>query len=97
MFSLTLKGLLAHKLRFALTGVAVILGVAFMAGTLVLTDTVGKSFDDLFKTNNQGIDAVVVRHESQDHRGMAWPEVASDRELPGTFDLREEMGRRGLL
>ena len=44
-----------------------------------------------------GIDAVVVRHESQDHRGMAWPEVASDRELPGTFDLREEMGRRGLL
>jgi len=46
---------------------------------------------------DQGIDAVVVRHESQDHRGMAWPEVASDRELPGTFDLREEMGRRGLL
>src|SRR3954454_10055002 len=63
MFSLTLKGLLAHKLRFALTGVAVILGVAFMAGTLVLTDTVGKSFDDLFKTNNQGIDAV-VQHDA---------------------------------
>jgi len=63
MFSLTLKGLLAHKLRFALTGVAVILGVAFMAGTLVLTDTVGKSFDDLFKTNNKGIDAV-VQHDA---------------------------------
>src|SRR3954449_13157220 len=59
MFSLTLKGLLAHKLRFALTGVAVILGVAFMAGTLVLTDTMGKSFDDLFATSNMGIDAVV--------------------------------------
>src|SRR4051812_33840053 len=63
MFSLTLKGLLAHKLRFALTGVAVILGVAFMAGTLVLTDTMGKSFDDLFTTSNQGIDAV-VQHDA---------------------------------
>ena len=63
MFSLTIKGLLAHKLRFALTGVAVILGVAFMAGTFVLTDTMSKSFDDLFATSNQGIDAV-VQHEA---------------------------------
>jgi putative ABC transport system permease protein len=62
MFSLTIKGLLAHKLRFALTGVAVILGVAFMAGTFVLTDTMSKSFDDLFATSNMGIDAV-VQHE----------------------------------
>src|SRR6187200_2887829 len=63
MFSLTIKGLLAHKLRFALTGVDVILGVAFMAGTFVLTDTVSKSFDDLFATTNQGIDAV-VQHDA---------------------------------
>lgn len=64
MFSLTIKGLLAHKLRFALTGVAIILGVSFMAGTFVLTDTMGATFDDLFKTSNAGVDAV-VKHESK--------------------------------
>ena len=38
MYALTLKGLWAHKLRYALTGLAVVLGVAFMVGTMVLTD-----------------------------------------------------------
>ena len=37
MGRVTIKGLLAHKLRFALTALAVILGVAFMSGTMVLT------------------------------------------------------------
>ena len=40
MFSLTINSIRAKKVRFLLTGVAVILGVAFMAGTLVLTDTI---------------------------------------------------------
>ncbi len=48
MFSLTLKGLWAHKLRYALTGLAVVLGVAFMVGTMVLTDTMEKTFDGVF-------------------------------------------------
>ena len=40
MFRLTIKELAAKKLRLLATAVAVILGVAFLAGTLVLTDTV---------------------------------------------------------
>ncbi len=48
MLRMTLKGLLAHKRRLLTTALAVTLGVAFMAGTLVLTDTIGKTFDDLF-------------------------------------------------
>ncbi|MEA2932263.1 MAG: putative transport system permease protein, partial [Actinomycetota bacterium] len=63
MFRLTWKGLWAHKLRFALTGLAVVLGVAFMAGTQILTDTMGKTFDGLFESANQGVD-VVVRREA---------------------------------
>lgn len=59
MLRATLKSLLAHKLRFALTGLAVVLGVAFMAGTFVLTDTVRKVFDDLFATIGQNTDAYV--------------------------------------
>jgi putative ABC transport system permease protein len=61
MFKLTSKGLWAHKVRFVLTGLAVVLGVAFMAGTMILTDTMGKTFDGLFATSNEGID-VVVHH-----------------------------------
>ena len=61
MFNLTRKGLWAHKVRFVLTGLAVVLGVAFMAGTMILTDTMGKTFDGLFATANEGIDVVVHR------------------------------------
>src|SRR5688572_27544245 len=61
MFNLTRKGLWAHKVRFVLTGLAVVLGVAFMAGTMILTDTMGKTFDGLFATTNEGIDVVVQR------------------------------------
>ena len=59
MLQITLQGLLAHKVAFVVTAVAVILGVAFMAGTLVLTDTIKKTFDDLFANVYQGTDAVV--------------------------------------
>ena len=63
MFSLTVKGLWAHKLRYALTGLAVVLGVAFMAGTTVLTDTMEQTFNGVFASANAGTD-VIVRHGS---------------------------------
>ena len=69
MFNLTRKGLWAHKVRFLLTGLAVILGVAFMAGTMILTDTMGKTFDGLFATSNEGIDVVVHRATGVDSNG----------------------------
>ncbi|MGZ4666881.1 MAG: FtsX-like permease family protein, partial [Frankiaceae bacterium] len=59
MFFTALQGVLAHKLRLLTTGLAVALGVAFMAGTLVLTDTVRATFDSLFTDVYKGTDAVV--------------------------------------
>lgn len=59
MFFTALQGVLAHKLRLLTTGLAVALGVAFMAGTLVLTDTVRATFDSLFADVYKGTDAVV--------------------------------------
>ena len=59
MLRTTIKGLLARKLRLFTTSLAVLLGVAFMSGTLVLTDTIGKTFDDLFADVNAGTDAYV--------------------------------------
>jgi putative ABC transport system permease protein len=59
MFRTALKDLSHRKLRLVATGLAVILGVAFIAGTLVLTDTVNRSFNDLFSGVNRGTDVVV--------------------------------------
>jgi putative ABC transport system permease protein len=48
MWNVTIKGLLAHKLRLLLTALAIILGVTFISGTFVLTDTLHSTFSGLF-------------------------------------------------
>jgi putative ABC transport system permease protein len=60
MLRATLRSLLARKLRLLLSGVAVVLGVAFVSGTFVLTDTMSRVFDNLFANVSQG-SAVNVR------------------------------------
>jgi putative ABC transport system permease protein len=47
MWRITLKGLLAHKLRLTLTALAIVLGVTFISGTFVLTDTLHNTFSNL--------------------------------------------------
>jgi putative ABC transport system permease protein len=59
MWKVTLKGIWAKKVRFLLTGVAVMLGVAFVSGTFVLTATISSTFDHLFTEIYQNTDAVV--------------------------------------
>jgi putative ABC transport system permease protein len=59
MLKVAIRGLLAHKVRFIATALAVLLGVAFMAGTQVFTDTFSKSFDQIFVDVDKGTDAVV--------------------------------------
>ena len=59
MFKIALQSLLARKLRLVTTALAVILGVAFTAGTLVLTDTMSNIFNNLSASVYQGTDALV--------------------------------------
>ena len=59
MLTTTLRSMVAHKLRLVLTTASIALGVAFLAGTLVLTDTMGLAFDQLFGKVSAGTDAVV--------------------------------------
>jgi putative ABC transport system permease protein len=54
-----LKGVLGRKLRAALTAFAIVLGVAMISGSLILTDTVGKSFDGVYSQSYKDSDAVV--------------------------------------
>src|SRR4051812_27499141 len=62
MTKVALRGVLTRKLRSVLTGFAVVLGVAFVVGTLVFTDTIDESFKNLFERTQQGVD---VEIESQ--------------------------------
>jgi putative ABC transport system permease protein len=56
MRKVTLRGLLAHKLRLALTALAIVLGVTFISGTYVLTDTLHNTFSTLFTSVYSKID-----------------------------------------
>ena len=54
-----MRGLMAHKVRLIATAVSVLLGVAFMSGTQVLTSSVSASFDKVFADVYASIDVVV--------------------------------------
>ena len=56
MRRIVLQGLLAHKLRLALTALAIVLGVTFISGTFVLTDTLHNTFTTLFGRIYQNVD-----------------------------------------
>jgi putative ABC transport system permease protein len=59
MWRTTLKSLGAHKRRLLGTCAAVLLGVAFLSGTLVLGDTMTKGFGNMFAEANAGTDALI--------------------------------------
>jgi putative ABC transport system permease protein len=84
MLSAIVKSLLAKKLRLLSSSVAVLLGVAFMAGTLVLTDTIGRTFDNLFADVYAGTDAY-VRSEQSLSSDMGDQRGRIDENLVGTI------------
>src|SRR5262249_47073604 len=72
MLRATLKSLLGRKVRLLLSGMAVILGGMFVAGAFVLTDTLGRSFDNLFQNAFTGVDVQVSakpKIQSNEDRG----------------------------
>src|SRR5690606_6164323 len=58
MFRAALKSLLGRKLRLLMSTFAIVLGVAFVAGTLIFTDTLNRSFVAIF---DNSVGDVVVR------------------------------------
>jgi putative ABC transport system permease protein len=59
MIRATWRSLLQRKLRLILSGLAVVLGVMFVSGSFVLTDTMSRSFEGLFTTVFSSIDVQV--------------------------------------
>ena len=88
MIGVALKGLGFRKVRALLTAFAVVIGVAMVSGTFILTDTTLKSFNGLFTESAENTDAVIrgkeIVKDSTNGSGVTIPEsvLAQVRELP---------------
>jgi putative ABC transport system permease protein len=59
MTAVALKGLIGRKLRSVLTGLAIVLGVAMISGTYVLTDTINQAFTNVFNVSYRHTDVII--------------------------------------
>ena len=95
MCRITLRGLMARKLRLVLTALAIVLGVTFVTGTLVLGDTLNRTFDNLVGTAYQhvsfqirGKDAfngnAATLNSTADRKPVPQSLVASVSRVPGS-------------
>jgi putative ABC transport system permease protein len=96
-----LKGLLGRKLRAALTAFAIVLGVAMISGSLVLTDTIGKSFDGVYSESYKNTDAV-VSSKNAISKGDKAPAFSAGvlrkvQQLPGVGKAQGEIGDQASL
>jgi putative ABC transport system permease protein len=59
MLAFALKGLAGRKFRASLTALAIVVGVAMISGTYVLTDTIDNGFNSIFQVSYKNADVVV--------------------------------------
>lgn len=98
MLKATLKSLLAHKVRLALTSLAIVLGVGFVAGSLVLTDTLNATFIRLFKQVDGGVDVRVRSFETFSESGNRGNSASKYQPVPASLvdEVRAVPGVRGV-
>src|SRR6266516_2495510 len=60
MTKFAIGGIFSRELRTALTAIAIVLGVAMVCGTYVLTDSITQAFDAIFASTYRNTDAVVT-------------------------------------
>ena len=107
MIGVALKGLLGRKLRATLTAFAIVLGVAMISGSFILTDTLSKSFDGIYEESYKSTDAIVtskvaIRTEDGDTEAppfsagvLARSPTAGRPRCPGVDRRRGTPDRRG--
>ena len=104
MLRATLKSLLARKLRLLLSGLAVVLGVMFVSGAFVLTDTLGRSFDAVFADAYSEVDVSVEAKPKIDVSGAEGTPVSTPmpasvldrvKTVPGVADAKGVVAAEG--
>jgi putative ABC transport system permease protein len=83
VIGVTLRGIAGRKIRAFLTALAVVIGVAMVSGTYVLTDTFQKAFDSIFSESYADTDAVVS--------GRQLLEFSSSGRAPVPAELLDEI------
>ncbi|WP_248960496.1 ABC transporter permease [Sphaerisporangium perillae] len=90
MLKTTLAGLRAHKLRLLLTSLAITLGVGFIAGTFVLTDTIQAGFTERIAASADKVDVAVVPQSTRGDEPALLPpgDLAAIRGVSGVADAQ---------
>ncbi|MEY9892507.1 putative ABC transport system permease protein [Catenulispora sp. MAP5-51] len=78
MLKASWRNFFAHKGRLALSLIAVVLSVAFVAGTLMFTDTIDKTFDRMFGDTAANVTVLPVKDKDA-------AEGAKDQTVPGSL------------
>jgi putative ABC transport system permease protein len=94
MIRFTFGGLLSRKLRTLLTALAIVLGVAMISGTYVLTDSIDDAFDTIFTDVREGSSVVIsgkAAFDLSEGSGVSAPTLDESlleevRELPGVAE-----------
>jgi len=100
---LILRGFAERKVRALLTGIAIALGVALMAGTYILTDTINNAFAEVFATSYENKAVVVTPKEALGPRSaseassITQATVARVRSVPGVAAAAGSVGSQATL
>ena len=88
MFRATLAGLRARTARMVLSSIAIILGVAFVSGTLVLGNALNAQVHDELARQTQGVDAsITVNHNNDTENSTGSNSTANQTRLgPDTVE-----------
>jgi putative ABC transport system permease protein len=100
-----LRGLLGRKLRAVLTAIAIVLGVAMISGTYILTDTIKAAFGTVFTTVYKNTDAIVTGKSAiggNANNGDVVPSLPESlvdkvRNLPGVAEAEGGIGDQAQL
>src|SRR5919199_2139362 len=103
MTALVLRGMAARRLRSFLTGLAILLGVAMIAGTYVQTDQIKKAFNDIEQTANAGNDVVITAKQAFESSMSMAPQpfdqavLDTVRAVPGVAKAQGQLYESGTL
>ncbi len=102
MIAVALRSMAQRKLRSALTAVAILLGVAMIAGTYVQTDQIRTAMNDITRTANSGVDAQISPRKAFTSTFGAndlidQRTVVRAAQVPGAADVQGELFQTGSL
>jgi putative ABC transport system permease protein len=93
MFRTAARNVFAHKARLLMTVLAVMLGVAFVSGTLVFTDTLGNAFRNQSAKNYDGVAVAVTTHVGRGDAKTRPVDAATLKKIQGLDGVAEATGR----